>query len=492
MKLWKERTPSGKWRWLIYDLDFTFGGNAQGQYYTNTLEQATALNGPSWPNPPWATLMFRKLLENTEFKNEFIQRFAVHMNTTFEPEHVNAVIDSLGEVIASEIPRHKERWTQSISLGSDWLENVQLMKDFANLRQPAVRGHFNTKFNLTGSYALIISRNNPAWGKVYTHNVEVKNNASQNVFFDNIPLKVKAKAMPGYRFVRWEGISNSTSPEIEINSTTNSSLTAVFEPDELTVTTLVINEINYNSSSSFDTEDWIELYNPVEENITLANWKIRDNNAANAFTFPAGSEIQGNSYLVICRDTLAFNSLHLNVENVYGNLDFGLSSDGDMVLLFDADGNLIDSVVFESSGEWTPLPDGNGPTLSLINPQFDNTLAVNWKASGFYGTPGKLNDIYTKTEEDEYISIDNFFLYNNYPNPFNPVTIIPWQLPLGSEVVLKVFDILGREVAALVDDYKPAGKYETEFNAVDLPSGVYFYRMQAGSFTDTKKFILIR
>jgi len=78
-KLWRERTATGKWRWMIYDLDFTFGGNAQGQYNTNTLAQATATNGPDWPNPSWSTLMLRKLLENSEFKNEFIQRFAAHV-----------------------------------------------------------------------------------------------------------------------------------------------------------------------------------------------------------------------------------------------------------------------------------------------------------------------------------------------------------------------------------------------------------------------------
>ena len=492
IKLWRTLNPSGKWKWMIYDLDFTFGGNAHGQYYTNTLEQATATNGPDWPNPPWSTLMFRKLLENPEFKNEFIQRFAVHMNTTFNPEHVISVIDSLSSVIASEIPRHKERWAQSISLGPDWLENIQLMKDFATLRQIEVRGHFNSKFNLSGSYSLIISRNNPEWGKVFTHNVEVKNNASQNIFFDNIPLKVKAVAMPGYRFVRWEGISNSTSSQIEIISSSNSSLTAVFEADELTVTTLVINEINYNSSPSFDTEDWIELYNPIENNIDLSGWKIRDNNQSNAFIFPDGSQISGKGYLVVCRDTIKFNSLQLNINNVYGNFDFGLSSDSDMILLFDADDNLIDSISYESSGEWSSIPNGNGPTLSLINPQFDNTLAANWNASDLYGTPGRLNDVYTKAENEDVKSIGDFYLYDNYPNPFNPVTTIRWQLPEAGNVTLKIYDILGRETAILIDEYRSAGKYETEFNASSLSSGIYFYRLIYNEKSVTKSMVLIK
>ena len=481
---------------MIYDLDFTFGGNAKGQYFSNTLELATEPNGPSWPNPPWATVMFRRLLLNTEFRNEFIQRFAAHMNTTFNPAYVNSIIDSMGEAIAEEIPRHKARWPQAISIGPDWLVNVQIMRDFAYLRQPEVRNHFYAKFNLAGSYTLRISRNNPSWGKVFIHNIEVTNNDSLNTFFQNIPLKVKALAMPGYRFAGWEGISNSTLPEIEILTSGNSYLKAIFEKEELNVTTLVINEINYKSSPAFDTEDWIELYNPVDSAVDISGWKIMDDNINNAFTFLPGTIIQGGGYIVVSRDTAAFNSHHINIPNVYGNLNFGLSSSGDMILLFDGNDNLIDSVMFGVSGEWTSLPNGNGPTLSLVNPQFDNTIAQNWSASNPYGTPGRLNDTYTKLD-DENTAVTDFHLYNNYPNPFNPSTKIKYSVPSISHVQLKVYDLLGREIAELVNDSKPAGAYEVDFNAENgLPSGVYFYTLSVSGSSDnkvvTKKMILLK
>ena len=85
-----------------------------------------------------------------------------------------------------------------------------------------------------------------------------------------------------------------------------------------------------------------------------------------------------------------------------------------------------------------------------------------------------------------------YSLSQNYPNPFNPSTKISWQLTVGSQATLKVYDILGREVATLVNDYRQAGKYETEFNAETLPSGVYFYRLQAGLFVEAKKMILLK
>lgn len=87
---------------------------------------------------------------------------------------------------------------------------------------------------------------------------------------------------------------------------------------------------------------------------------------------------------------------------------------------------------------------------------------------------------------------ETFNLFQNYPNPFNPSTKISWQSPVGSHQTLKVFDVLGNEIANLVDEYKPAGTYEVEFNAIKLSSGVYFYKLQAGSFVETKKMILLR
>jgi hypothetical protein len=83
-------------------------------------------------------------------------------------------------------------------------------------------------------------------------------------------------------------------------------------------------------------------------------------------------------------------------------------------------------------------------------------------------------------------------LYNNYPNPFNPATVVRYQLPLASEVKLVVFDLLGREVSVLVDEKREAGIHEVKFDASHLPSGVYFYRLQAGNFVETKKLVLVR
>jgi hypothetical protein len=83
-------------------------------------------------------------------------------------------------------------------------------------------------------------------------------------------------------------------------------------------------------------------------------------------------------------------------------------------------------------------------------------------------------------------------LEQNYPNPFNPTTTIKYQIPERSFVTIKVYDVLGNEIETLVNEEKPAGSYEIEFNGTGLPSGTYFYQLQAGSFVETKKMVLMK
>ncbi|WP_290665013.1 T9SS type A sorting domain-containing protein, partial [Ignavibacterium sp.] len=98
----------------------------------------------------------------------------------------------------------------------------------------------------------------------------------------------------------------------------------------------------------------------------------------------------------------------------------------------------------------------------------------------------------TTDVEDNFVSLDNYALYQNYPNPFNPSTRIVWQSPVSGWQALKVYDILGNEVATLVNEYKEAGRNEVEFDASKLSSGLYFYTLKAGNFITSRKMMLIK
>ena len=102
-----------------------------------------------------------------------------------------------------------------------------------------------------------------------------------------------------------------------------------------------------------------------------------------------------------------------------------------------------------------------------------------------------LGGIIVNTEVEKEIEL-TFYLSQNYPNPFNPNTLMKYQIPELSFVTIKVFDVLGSKIVTLVNEEKQAGSYEVEFDATSLPSGIYFYRLQAGSFVETKKMVLVK
>jgi hypothetical protein len=157
----------------------------------------------------------------------------------------------------------------------------------------------------------------------------------------------------------------------------------------------------------------------------------------------------------------------------------------DMIAGLGKNGQILNVV---PSMELVMIRMGDAPDSSLeVAPYFNNEI---WQ---------KLNQVICSpviVSENNNQAPVGFELYQNYPNPFNPSTIISWQSPLGSWQTLKVYDVLGNEVVTLVDEYKPAGSYEVEFKSavgsLQLANGVYFYRLQAGDFIESKKMILLK
>ena len=132
-------------------------------------------------------------------------------------------------------------------------------------------------------------------------------------------------------------------------------------------------------------------------------------------------------------------------------------------------------ILADSCGFSNPVPPPNGTGI----PEQHYVMSVT-------------GDMGVTSIEDDNKSSMTFKLNQNYPNPFNPTTKIKYQIPTGGIVSLKVYDDLGREVTALVNEEKPTGSYVVEFDASNLASGVYFYKLQAENFIQTKKMILLR
>ena len=143
----------------------------------------------------------------------------------------------------------------------------------------------------------------------------------------------------------------------------------------------------------------------------------------------------------------------------------------------------------------TSEEDQSSPDVKLWNGRIYNTWADNRAGGTGYDIWANVLDWNNPVgvEDEETLEIPSAFsLSQNYPNPFNPSTKIRYSIPQSSNVVIKVFDVLGNEIATLVNEEKPVGIYEITWYAESLPSGIYFYRIQTGSFVETKKMVLMK
>ena len=151
----------------------------------------------------------------------------------------------------------------------------------------------------------------------------------------------------------------------------------------------------------------------------------------------------------------------------------------------------------------TPLSVTNWEKIGFVNGNGNSSSTKNYEYedkninSGKYSYRLKQIDNDGQYSYSKIVEVDlglpkEFDLSQNYPNPFNPTTTIKWQAPVSGFQTLKVYDVLGNEVATLVNEYREAGSYEVEFSANNFSSGVYYYQLKAGSFTQTRKMALVK
>ena len=160
-------------------------------------------------------------------------------------------------------------------------------------------------------------------------------------------------------------------------------------------------------------------------------------------------------------------------------------------IILSLNGTTIGSILdVPATGGWQNWQYITIPNVWL--PQGTNSLQVRLFFGNFNLSYVKFDLIAVDVENEVENLPAEFSLNQNYPNPFNPLTHISWQSPTSGWQTLKIYDVLGNEIVTLVDEYRNSGYYELEFDASNLPSGIYFYKLNTGNYTDTKKLILLK
>jgi hypothetical protein len=499
IKWWRPESPAGKWRWILFDTDFGFGlspfgtetGDQLLHYKHNTLATATATNGESWPNPPYSTFLLRNLLKNRNFKSQFINTFCDYLNTAFQSSVVNEKINEMQEILAPEIPRHHQRFSES---AGNWTNDIQVMKTFADLRVDYVFKHMRVVFGLPSAKAISLDVSDTSQGRIQINTQVLKEYPWSGRYFPEIPVTITAQPEPGHQFTGWNDGNKSLTRVIDLSS--DQSYTAFFDVVAgNNDSAIVINEINYKSAANRDTKDWVEFYNNSGVTMDISGWLFRDDDDQHAYIFPAPSAIQPYNYFVLCRDAQAFKLLNPEAKHVSGDIDFKLSSSGDVLRLYNADGVMIDRVSYGSIEPWPDLSGLEGSTIELIDPGLDNAFPFNWKASGKTGgSPDAINSNGMATSVMNHYGSE--LSMENYPNPFQDITTITCHLTEGAHVNLSVINMMGQTVRVLVDRNQAAGTFRVEWNGTDatgseLPSGIYMYKLSTDKTQISRRMILI-
>lgn len=235
---------------------------------------------------------------------------------------------------------------------------------------------------------------------------------------------------------------------------------------------IVFSEINYNSDTLNDSDDWIELYNRSGASMILTNWRLKDSRDSNVFVFPTLT-MPANSYLVVCNDEAKFSAVHPTVTNKIGDLGFSISNGGEAMRLFNAQNVLQFSVVFNDTMPWPETPDGDGYTLELLDATGHMNDAANWFAGCFLGSPGTAYNPACPLSISETDALNDVVVYPNIDFTAFDV-LIPTDV--NGDVVFTLFDLQGRRIKT--------GLLHQGVNSISisgLNTGVYFIQLQQAS-----------
>lgn len=222
IKYWK--SEGGKWRWILFDTDFgaaTWNPNAA---LNNTLSFALNSTNLNWPNPTWATLLFRRMTQNTGFRNKFVNQLADEMNSRLIPTAVISRINANVGSIGSEISAHNARWNH----GSNWSAEVEQMRQFFRQRPLQMKNHVLQQWNLPDYHSVTIRLTDEAEGYVELNSLTIERDNWRGDYFKNVPIRLKAVAREGYVFSHWTLSSSSTDEEIVVNIDNFKSFRPVF------------------------------------------------------------------------------------------------------------------------------------------------------------------------------------------------------------------------------------------------------------------------
>ena len=493
----RDRNGDPRWRWLMWDTNEAWRHEDPN---VPTLEWATRdrirLDLSVSDTERWveSTLILRSLLKNETYRHFFINRFADLLNGLFLPDAMIERVSALCDLIRPEMNGEITRWADSQDF-SLFDRQQDRLKGFLQLRHGYQRQQIVDHFSLSGVYALELNADE-AQGQLRLNTLSLSHFPWQGSYFSDVPIHIEAIPKAGHVFAGWSDPALPCTSAVTLNLNDYYTLTVYFSSSAASQA-IVINEINHFSDTEGVPGDWIELFNRSEQWVDLSGFVLDDGMRDHAYRFPAGTGLDADDFLVLAGDTVAFTRLFPETRFI-GPFDFGLSSTGEVLRLWNRMGCLLDSVGYHSQAPWPADLVGTTHTLELKHAGLDNSLGENWQASEANGSPGAGNDTDVDSTQTNVESVTTLtcHLFQNHPNPFHAQTHILFTLKKQGMVRLGIFDTRGRCLRCL-EGYYDAGQHHVLWDGLDeqgnkAASGVYLAVLTYGQARRTIKMLLLR
>lgn len=415
---WRPKIAGGRWKWMQWDMD-----NAAGYYLMPWYDMFPLVTSGARGLGP--SVMLNNLLLSTEFKNDFINLFADYLNTEYLPDIAQGRVDEMRDEILPYMNEFQNRW----QLNYNWQNDLNDIKVWVSLRPEYCKQQILNHFSLPTFPKITLDVSDTSMGNVKVSTLlldDKTTRVTQNTYpwegqyFSGVPVPLKAIAKPGFKFVEWLP-SNNTDPEVLVNITIDTALTAVFDidPGYQFVFPPVINEVmSSNLSVIADThgefDDWMEIYNPGSDTLDLAGYFLTDN-----LVLPTRFQIaQGTSSSKIPPHGFLLLWIDDDPEQGILHTNFKFNSTGDFIALISPDGEtIVDSLhipVLAQDISWGRSYDAS-PQFISFSPSTPN--ATNRTFSGEIIYINELQTNNSATIPDNHNDYDQWIeLYNPTSN----------------------------------------------------------------------------
>ena len=454
VKMWK-KTVGGKWRWIVNDTDFGFNLYNTSLQNHNTLtfalgENSESIIGGSSTLPDWSTVILRRLILNDTFRNKFIDRYCIHLSTTFATSRVNSILDSVSSKIATEITYHKAKYGSSRDFASD----IATMKTFSAARPDNMLGFLSARFLSSAAVQTIALSANVAGASYKLNSEPIIDSNVLLKYFNSRNVALEARQVTGYKFKQWELAATTTSttlipmgstwkyndgstvPATNWNATTYSDAAWKSGTAQLgyggkgEVTTIGYGGVSTNKYTAAYFRKTISITDVAHKTNVQITAFIDDG----AAIYVNGTEI-GRSNLPT--GTLTFASLASTVNNgitVTFPVPSNLLKEGDNVIAVEVHQSAIASsdLIFNLQ-----MTCDNSPSPTIVTtPVYTTTLTKNLQLKAIYEVSSENNDQPTVAINevlsgntlipDEFGSMDDYIELYNYGT--KAVNIAGWYL----------------------------------------------------------------